>query len=81
MNDDVLSYFRAYFDLDEAQLDENTSFRQELAFDEIDLFEIFLAIEERFGCEIPDAVADGLDSIAMIRQWLADQGIDVEERI
>ncbi len=49
--------------IDIERLTPGTRFREELGLDELDFVELILAFEERFAIEIPDEVAERLQTI------------------
>ena len=42
--------------VDESEIELSTSFKDDLGADSLDLYELVMALEEEYGCEIP---ADG----------------------
>ena len=44
--------------VDGASITEETSFKDDLGADSLDLYELVMAFEEEFGCEIPDKAAE-----------------------
>ena len=62
--------------VDEADIEPATSFKDDLAADSLDLYEIIMAIEEEYSIEIP---SDDLNSIATVEDvmnYLKNLGID-----
>lgn len=45
------------------QVTPNAHFQKDLGLDSLDTVEVLMALEEEFGCEIPDNEADKIDSI------------------
>ena len=60
----------AHLGVDEDKLTDNASFIDDLGADSLDTVELVMAIEEEFGCEIPDDAAEKIvtmdDVIAFI---------------
>ncbi len=56
--------------VDEGDVTEDASFRDDLEADSLDAFELLITFEEEFGIEIPDSAADQMrrvqDAIAYI---------------
>ncbi len=58
--------------VDEAKVTDNASFIDDLGADSLDTVELVMALEEEFGCEIPDDVAENIllvkDAISFIEK-------------
>ena len=48
---------------DEGEINVDTSFKDDLGADSLDLFELVMAFEEEFGCEIPDEEAEKIQTV------------------
>ncbi|MDE6024384.1 MAG: acyl carrier protein [Lachnospiraceae bacterium] len=62
--------------VDAADVELSTSFKDDLGADSLDLFELVMALEEEFNCEIP---SDDLTSIATVEdiiKYLKEMGIE-----
>lgn len=69
MTQRIQDIIETYFALPRGSLTETTSFRHDLGLDAIDRFEILLALEEEYKREIPDDVAETIDSVEQLVQW------------
>jgi acyl carrier protein len=49
--------------IDEAKVTENASFIDDLGADSLDTVELVMALEDEFGCEIPDDVAEKITTV------------------
>ena len=49
--------------VDEAKVVENASFIDDLGADSLDTVEVVMALEEAFGCEIPDGAAEKITTV------------------
>ena len=49
--------------VDESKVAEGTSFIDDLGADSLDTVELVMALEEEFGCEIPDEDAEKIQTI------------------
>lgn len=61
---------------DASEVTMETNFKDDLNADSLDLFELVMALEEEFNCEIP---SDDLNSIATVEdiiKYLKDLGIE-----
>lgn len=62
--------------VDADEIDLNTSFKDDLGADSLDLYELVMALEEEYNCEIP---SDDLTTIATVEdviRFLKEQGIE-----
>ncbi len=62
--------------VDADEIDLSTSFKDDLGADSLDLYELVMALEEEYNCEIP---SDDLTTIATVEdviKFLKDQGIE-----
>ena len=61
--------------VDEAKVENNANFIEDLGADSLDTVELVMAFEEEFGCEIPDDAAEKIttvkDAIAFIEKQKA----------
>ncbi len=63
--------------VDENNIELETSFKEDLDADSLDLFELVMAIEDAFNVEIPaDDVAE-LHTVEDVINYLKEQGIEV----
>ena len=58
MLEKIAEIIREQLNLDDVEITEETSFKDDLGADSLDLFELVMAFEEEFGCEIPDEAAE-----------------------
>ncbi len=62
--------------VDPSDVELTTSFKDDLSADSLDLFELVMALEEEYNCEIP---SDDLSSIATVEdviKYLKELGIE-----
>ena len=62
MSDDISSKVKKivadHLGIDEAKVNDDSSFIDDLGADSLDTVELVMAFEEEFGCEIPDDAAE-----------------------
>jgi acyl carrier protein len=63
--------------VDESNIDLNTSFKDDLDADSLDLFELIMAIEDKFNVEIPSDDVANLNTVEDVIEYLKEQGIDM----
>ena len=62
--------------VDESEIELSTSFKDDLGADSLDLYELVMALEEEYGCEIPaDDVAD-MATVEDVVNYLKNNGIE-----
>ena len=49
--------------VNEADIKDNSSFVEDLGADSLDTVELIMALEEEFGCEIPDEDAEKITTV------------------
>lgn len=62
--------------VDEADITESTSFKEDLDADSLDLFEMVMALEEEFDLEIPSEDLEALATVGDVLEYLKDKGIE-----
>jgi acyl carrier protein len=60
----------------ESELDADTSFKDDLDADSLDLFELVMALEDEYDIEIPAEDSTKLVTIGDVINYLRDKGID-----
>lgn len=60
----------------DAAITEDTSFKDDLGADSLDLFELVMAIEEEFGTEIPTDDLESIATVGDVIKYLKDHGAE-----
>lgn len=55
---------------------EDTSFKDDLNADSLDLFELVMALEDEFGIEIPSEDLEQLSTVGDVLNYLKDKGVE-----
>jgi acyl carrier protein len=58
------------------EITENTSFKDDLEADSLDLFELAMAIEESFGVEIPSEELENITTVGSVIEYLKSKGAE-----
>ena len=58
------------------EITEETSFKDDLNADSLDLFELIMALEDEFGIEIPSEELEQLGTVGDVMNYLKDKGIE-----
>ncbi len=72
--DEIIVEISKKVDKDVSQIDENMSFTNDLNLDSIDLVEMLMDIEEKYGIEIPDEEAIKIETIGDFIKIVQDKG-------
>ena len=54
----------------------DTSFKDDLGADSLDLFELVMALEEEYGLEIPAEELSDVDTVGDIIEYLKNKGVE-----
>ena len=61
---------------DESTLTEETSFKDDLGADCLDLFQLVMAMEDEFKVEIPSEDLEKLATVGDVMKYLKDKGVE-----
>lgn len=61
---------------EESSINEDTSFKEDLGADSLDLFELVMALEERYDIEIPAEELTALETIGDVLEYLREKGLE-----
>ena len=62
--------------LDGKDIKPESSFKDDLEVDSLDLFELVMAIEDEFGVEIPSEDLEKLTTIQSVMDYLKEKGVE-----
>ena len=60
---------------DEGEINVDTSFKDDLGADSLDLFELVMALEEEFGVEIPSEDLPSIVTVNDVVEYLKGKGV------
>lgn len=63
--------------LDNLVITEETSFKEDLDVDSLDLFELVMAFEEEYGVQIPSEEVENLTTVGAVIKYLQYKGVNV----
>ena len=61
---------------DAADITEETSFKEDLGADSLDLFELVMALEEEYGIEIPSEELEKITTVGAVIDYLKANGVE-----
>lgn len=61
---------------EESSITESTSFKDDLGADSLDLFELVMALEEKYEVEIPSEELAELTTIGAVMEYLKNKGVE-----
>ena len=62
--------------VDAAEITAETSFKDDLGADSLDLFELVMAIEEEYNVEIPSEDLEKLTTVGAVMDYLKSKGVE-----
>ena len=62
--------------VDAAEVHMNTSFKDDLGADSLDLFELVMALEEEYNIEIPQDDLSSIDTVEDVIKFIKDLGVE-----
>ena len=61
---------------EESSITESTSFKDDLGADSLDLFELVMALEEKYEVEIPSEELAELTTVGAVMEYLKNKGVE-----
>ena len=61
---------------EESSITETTSFKDDLGADSLDLFELVMALEEKYEVEIPAEELAELTTVGAVMEYLKNKGVE-----
>lgn len=62
--------------VEEDEITQDTSFKEDLGADSLDLFELTMALEEEYDTEIPAEELEDIETVGDVIEYLREKGID-----
>ncbi len=76
MLEKVKEIIKEQLNLDGVEITEDSSFKDDLDADSLDLFELVMALEEEFGVEIPSEDLEQITTVGAVIEYLKNKGIE-----
>ena len=61
--------------VEKEEITENSSFKNDLGADSLDLFELVMALEDEYSVEIPSEDLEKMFTVGDVMMYLADKGV------
>jgi acyl carrier protein len=62
--------------VDQSEITESASFKDDLGADSLDLFELVMALEEKYEVEIPSEDLNNILTVEDVIHYLKDKGVE-----
>lgn len=76
MLEKIVEIIQDQLNLDGVEITEDSSFKDDLGADSLDLFELVMALEEEFGKEIPSEELENIATVGDVMAFLAAKGVE-----
>ena len=72
----VVEIIKEQLNLDGVEITEDSSFKDDLGADSLDLFELVMALEDEYSVEIPSEDLEKLLTVGDVVNYLKDKGVE-----
>ena len=62
--------------VEDVEITEETSFKDDLGADSLDLFELVMAFEEEYGVEIPSEDLEQITTVGAVISYMKNKGVE-----
>ena len=76
MLEKMKDYISEQLDCDRDEITLETSFREDLGADSLDLFELVMNLEDEYALEIPPEDLEKMESVGDVVEYLRERGIE-----
>lgn len=78
MFEKVVEIVKEQLNVEDVEITRETSFKDDLDADSLDLFELVMALEEEFGVEIPAEELEQITTVGAVIDYLEEKGTNNE---
>ena len=75
-NEEMKEMIAEQLNCEESSITETTSFKDDLGADSLDLFELVMALEEKYEVEIPSEELAELTTVGAVMEYLKNKGVE-----
>ena len=72
----VTEIIKEKLNLEDVEITEGSSFKEDLGADSLDLFELVMAFEEEYGIEIPAEDLEKIATVGDIIEYMKSKGVE-----
>ena len=72
----IIEMIAEQLNCEESSITETTSFKDDLGADSLDLFELVMALEEKYEVEIPSEELAELTTVGAVMEYLKNKGVE-----
>lgn len=76
MFEKVVKIIKEQLNMEKAEIGMETSFKEDLDVDSLDLFELVMALEEEYDVEIPSEDFEKITTVGAVVEYLKDKGAE-----
>lgn len=76
MLEKIADIIREQLNMDDIEITEDTSFKDDLGADSLDLFELVMALEDEYSVEIPAEDLQNLATVGDVMNYLKEKGVE-----
>ena len=76
MSERVKEIIVEQLNLDGVEITEESSFKDDLGADSLDLFELVMAFEEEYGIEIPSEELENIKTVGDVISYMKSKGVE-----
>ena len=76
MFEKVAELLKEQLDLETVEIRPDSSFKEDLGVDSLDLFELVMALEDEFGAEIPPEDLETMNTVGDVAEYLKNKGVE-----
>ena len=76
MFEKVVKIIKEQLNMEKAEIGMETSFKEDLDVDSLDLFELVMALEEEYDVEIPSEDLEKITTVGAVVEYLKDKGAE-----
>ncbi len=62
--------------METVEIRPDSSFKEDLGVDSLDLFELVMALEDEFGVEIPPEDLETMNTVGDVAEYLKNKGVE-----
>ena len=72
----VIDIIKEQLNLEGVEITEESSFKDDLGADSLDLFELVMAFEEEYGIEIPSEDLEKITTVGAVVEYMKANGVE-----